>query len=527
MRNRIRTTIFALALLHSTLSGCGGGGGSQDAQLPPPPIVLECPANKVQVGDVCQCPVGLIENADDGYCTDAAVTVLRGAEYLEPGFPVAAPTFGGSGYLPLYVKAANIDDDPQLEIFHKRVSTDFWGWNHDGSVLNGYPVFASTFRHGKMVFAELDGDDARELFVAHEGTAQAGDGCELNAFDQNGQLVSGFPLGCTLGIKYQPVVVDFDANGISEIVFIDEGDSLMQILENGSTQRPFGPDYAQTNPLLNLRWCGLAAADLNDDDTPEIVGLSCPYAKQGVAGNFHSLYAYDASGKEVPGFPVEVTSFREHQPLIGDVDGDQLPEIVTMTQSGIAIISNTGAVQAEFGRPSTGGYPGASNYPFLALADLTGDGVPEIMYQQGGVHAVTASGAELEGFPLDGSAFFAVGDIDGRAGQEVVTFTDFSSQLNDDPRVAMRVYGADGALQNFEIVIDLVGEPGAIMPTIADVDIDGRNEIIVASTFWNGHSDIYPQIWVFDLGGSMHGAVEWGEKYGNERNAGAHWSADN
>lgn len=509
----------ALLALACLSNACGGGGGGGEGQ--PPPVALNCPANKIQVGEACQCPAGLIENPSDGYCTDPAGTVLRGAEYLEPGFPVSAPVFGGSGYGPVYVKVGNVDDDPQLEIFYKRIGMDIWAWDSDGTVLDGYPVHASTFRHGKMALAELDGDGPQELFVAHEGTAQVGDACELNGFDELGNLLNGFPLACTLSIKYPPVVVDFNGDDASEILYIDEGSSRMNILENGVV-RAFSPDYSQSQPTLNLRWCGLAAADINGDSQTDVLALSCPYTKAGTSVTFQSLYVYDAEGDELPGFPIEVTSFREHQPLIGDVDGDLLPEIITITQSGIAVISNDGIVQSEFDRTPPGAYPGAANFPFLGLADLTGDGTPEILYQQDGVHAVTPDGTELNGYPVDAYIYFAVGDVDGVPGQEVVSFREYPTQLIDDPRVVMQVFGSDGGLKDFDIVIDLVGVPGEVMPTIADVDRDGRNEIIVAANFWEGVSAVYPQLWVFDLGGQAHGEVDWGQQYGNEHNAGTY-----
>ena len=57
-------------------------------------------------------------------------------------------------------------------------------------------------------------------------------------------------------------------------------------------------------------------------------------------------------------------------------------------------------------------------------------------------------------------------------------------------------------------------------PAIADIDLDGRNEIIVNGSFWNGFSGMYPKVWAYDLGGGTHGAVEWGQFMGGPRHQG-------
>jgi hypothetical protein len=57
---------------------------------------------------------------------------------------------------------------------------------------------------------------------------------------------------------------------------------------------------------------------------------------------------------------------------------------------------------------------------------------------------------------------------------------------------------------------------------VADIDLDGRNEIIAATPFWQGiQLDRSSGIWVFDLGGPAHGPVQWGQNGGGRRNTNA------
>ncbi|HUU98644.1 MAG TPA: hypothetical protein VM487_23165 [Phycisphaerae bacterium] len=52
---------------------------------------------------------------------------------------------------------------------------------------------------------------------------------------------------------------------------------------------------------------------------------------------------------------------------------------------------------------------------------------------------------------------------------------------------------------------------------IAAIDLDGRNEIIVTGSYWDGYSGDYDKVWAYDLGGDTHGRIEWGQFGGGPR----------
>ncbi|MCK4872127.1 MAG: hypothetical protein KAS72_05340, partial [Phycisphaerales bacterium] len=62
---------------------------------------------------------------------------------------------------------------------------------------------------------------------------------------------------------------------------------------------------------------------------------------------------------------------------------------------------------------------------------------------------------------------------------------------------------------------------GAV-PAIADIDLDGRNEIIIGGSYWNGVLGNYDKVWAYDLGGGPHGRVEWSQFGGNARHTGVY-----
>ena len=58
-------------------------------------------------------------------------------------------------------------------------------------------------------------------------------------------------------------------------------------------------------------------------------------------------------------------------------------------------------------------------------------------------------------------------------------------------------------------------DDGAV-PAIADIDLDGRNELVVTSAFWDGWAGYYDKVWVYDFAGTTpHGSVLWGQFMAN------------
>jgi hypothetical protein len=58
------------------------------------------------------------------------------------------------------------------------------------------------------------------------------------------------------------------------------------------------------------------------------------------------------------------------------------------------------------------------------------------------------------------------------------------------------------------------------VPAIADIDNDGRNELVIMGSQWTGQSGYFDHIWVYDLGGPAHGSVHWGQYMGGPRHQG-------
>ncbi len=118
--------------------------------------------------------------------------------------------------------------------------------------------------------------------------------------------------------------------------------------------------------------------------------------------------------------------------------------------------------------------------------------------------------------PMNGAP--VVGDVDGDRRPEIIVLT--SPGGGDAGEV--RAYRTDGTLHPaFPKRLDRLGS-GAV-PAIADLDLDGRNELVVTGNYWDGVSGYYDKVWVYDLGGATpHGRIEWGQFMGGPAHRGVY-----
>jgi len=145
-----------------------------------------------------------------------------------------------------------------------------------------------------------------------------------------------------------------------------------------------------------------------------------------------------------------------------------------------------------------------------------------LIQTRGAVDAWTGNGDPVPGWPArwadpddyqyadPGNSAPVVGDVDGDRRPDVV-FTSRSGRSNS----RLYLLSRDGVL--------LKGFPKEIRgcdaraPAIADIDLDGRNQILIGSAAWDDVGGMMDSLWVYDLGGPAHGRIEWGQVGGDAR----------
>jgi hypothetical protein len=438
---------------------------------------------------------------------------------IEKGFPVQTWRAGGSfrGGQGIHVLVGNIDASPTQEIIFTGIASGpLYAWNSDGSLVNGWPI-PNYNAVGYPALGELAATSpGYEIFCVY---GYLWDHPNLTAFTGTGKMLAGWPRQSYGEIDAPGTLADIDGDGLDEILLFDR-DGLHAYKANGSEL----PGWPVKSYGLQF-----AVADLDGDGRLEVISAT-------VGGEGTTVFAYHYDGALVKEFPAIFPDYKGGlyiYPIVGDVDGDGQKEIVVgygwlgaydfSKHFGVLIISAEGKLKhtAEAsGRISHGSAP--------ALADLDGDCIPEIILQTDTTLEVwRGDGSRFPGWPvrLDenlsggslapvysvGNASPVIGDVDGDQLPDIVIVQN---------GFGVYAFNRNGLLlPRFPKILPL--GPGAV-PAIADIDLDGRNEIIIGSSDWTGSSGYFDTVWVYDLGGPGHGSIEWGQYAGGPKHQGAY-----
>jgi hypothetical protein len=303
--------------------------------------------------------------------TTIAIDILSS---FSAGWP--RPLSGRGGLSPA---AADLDGDGTKEIIVGTLN----GLNvfaSDGQPLAGFPVLTESDMRSVPAVYDVDRDGRQEIICTNE------DG--LHVFNGDGSYVPGWPKpfsSRSLGFGYpNPTVTKLGANEDSAIILINtdgqvyayefNGDSYFYSMEGYyGTFNPFGstPYFYGGNAV--------ASTDLTGNGLHEVaVSFSTTVPYSGV-GLFESRTGQPAFDWPAPQF---VTAPIIHGLVLGDLDGDGLPEIVINgidSEGATTIWVKTGPGNDFPGWPVT--LPETEQWigSFPTLADLDLDGTPEVL----------------------------------------------------------------------------------------------------------------------------------------------------
>ena len=187
----------------------------------------------------------------------------------------------------------DIDNDGQPEVVLTSGDHYIHVWNHDGSIVPGFPIWQNGTTWSSPALADIDDDGYAEIIIAFDVNDRAGPqsgcpasgffGAAIRALDHTGNQKWNT---CIQGeiVTSSPAVVDVDANGDLEIVI-------------GS---------------------GLYFGAIGRDKAPS-----------------RKLWVLDAAtGAVAPGWPVDTGGTHNSSPAVGNLDSDPQLEIATSNATG-------------------------------------------------------------------------------------------------------------------------------------------------------------------------------------------------
>jgi hypothetical protein len=348
------------------------------------------------------------------------------------------------------------------------------------------------FYPGGGSISDLDHNGLREVIGAAWNSKQ------LVVLDATGHPRPGFPIALDDPMWSSVAVGDLDGDGHKELVFAGLSHALYVFRDDGREWMD-GDSNPATAGVFKLLSSGYnpgtpALADLEGNGKKDIV----------YGGGDGVLYAWRPDGSNVPGFPVNLGAAVQGSVVVGRLDGPAGPYsiVAPAADNSIRAVLASGAVRVGFPvfLPTTGNDKSASP----ALADMNGDGFPDIVYAStnGRIYVLDRNGVLLAPWTnarfstLTSAAVQAspvVADINGDGFNDVI--------VGDQAGFLAALSGATGAmLPGFPIEL---GAEATGTPAVCDCDGDGKTEIVDVD--YGGAV----RMWDYDLPFSPAGPPPW------------------
>jgi hypothetical protein len=214
----------------------------------------------------------------------------------------------------------------------------------------------------------------------------------------NGTDLPGWPKKLRDSIWSSPALFDLDGDGKLEIIIgVDEhlegppfntpdGGALYVFRPDGSILPGF-PRFIDQTMMSSP-----AVGDIDGDGRPEIVVGGGVYYTGNVG---HKVYAYHCDGSYVAGWPVSVEGQVFDSPALADLEGNGRLDVVISDENANVYAFRGNGTQIWKTKPKSffGTSPNADN---PVVADINGDGVPEILVAVNTEIAVlSATGVQL------------------------------------------------------------------------------------------------------------------------------------
>jgi hypothetical protein len=417
------------------------------------------------------------------------------------------------------IAVADLTGDGSLEVVVGRGGNQVTAYSAAGGVLWTRNPFNAGNEVRTLAVADLENDGSQEVIV---GRAGSGATKQLNVLQADGSVRAGWPArrdneaGYGWGMYNQNVVVaDFNGDGVREIIGPTDTHYITALDRNGN-QLPAnaiygaGKVWSQVGVHVDHAVDLRGYANCGTEHRPNFAN-SAPIASDlDKNGQFELIVVGDV-----------------YNCGIGDPDGDmyQMPWILNLDRTRWAAGSfNWQSLPPDPGtRPLSQDYSVIQNTVMNAVAaDLDGDGTNEILFPSydGKLHAYGLNKSRPGNWPFDvpGSGIrFAsepvVADLDNDGKAEVILTS--WPENGGNRRGQLHILDYNG---NQLFAVDLPAprsgdwNGGLAAPTLANIDSDADLEVVVGT--------VASGVVAYDLPNSSAARVLWGTGRGNIRRTG-------
>jgi hypothetical protein len=364
------------------------------------------------------------------------------------------------------VADVNGDGQPDLVIDNYAADT-IWVDKGNGNGTFGPPTIYPTDNHGQfqgpsqVTVADVNGDGIPDLiyptYIGNDVVVRLGNGDGTFGPEEKFAVKSG---------TYAVQAVDLTGDGRPDLVAVNAVDNSVSVLLN-TGNGTFAPQKVYP---VGLNPYSMTAADVNGDGIPDIITSNRD-------DNTVTVLLGNGDGSFRPE-EVFQTGKTPRRVAVGDFNGDDRLDLVTVNQGDSTASVLLGNGDGTFSSGSSAA-PAPDLRPFqVAVADLNGDGIPDIVTANRSDNSVSVLLGNADGsfqtretFPTGRQPFsVTVADVNGDGIPDIVT----ANYAGDS--VSVLLGNGDGT---FRPHVDYPAGSADYDAVVADLAGDGKQDIIV------------------------------------------------
>ncbi|MBD3278727.1 MAG: hypothetical protein GF388_10540, partial [Candidatus Aegiribacteria sp.] len=318
----------------------------------------------------------------------------------QPGWPV----FIGPGIV-TGISVVDLNSDLIPEIAFGTADSRVHLLNINGSPVSGWPVELPSKLQWQPAQLSLGGNEGYGLVCALVTT-------QIYVLSGSGDVLPGWPINTGYACGSIPVTGDIDADGLGDVIFSTYNDRIYAVNSSGSGINgwPFFLDDRSSRGSIaighmdpDISGLQIAVSSLDGDvslinGTGSLAGTwRWPNVTRGiptspiicrtgsglgvvVGCDSGYVYAWNAEGRSINGFPIDLNQPISKPPAAGDIDGDGAQELVVLGRSGRLAVYSLSGISTTAGcwpqmlsdQANSGSY-GVSYLPIAMAGDITGE----------------------------------------------------------------------------------------------------------------------------------------------------------